>query len=233
MCGNGVLEAGEQCDDGNDNNTDACLNNCMNAHCGDGAVWGGVEACDDGNTVDTDCCRNDCTPKPGGCGNGCITTGETCDDGNTVNGDSCPSGCVINPCSPTATKQLVTVTMTRTSPPAASNVGAVSVLLDYPDGTLSLPGIGGDPTVRARVSNTPTGRQVTVNDLEYALRTGIAGTTAIANGTIFRVNFDVCSGAGAITAGMFTCTVESASTTGGIDYTAAQLAGITCAVTVP
>ncbi|HWO26813.1 MAG TPA: DUF4215 domain-containing protein [Kofleriaceae bacterium] len=29
MCGNGVPESGEQCDDGNMNNTDACANNCM------------------------------------------------------------------------------------------------------------------------------------------------------------------------------------------------------------
>ena len=28
MCGNGVVEAGEQCDDGNSNNNDACANNC-------------------------------------------------------------------------------------------------------------------------------------------------------------------------------------------------------------
>jgi len=228
VCGNGFVEGNEQCDDGNDNNTDDCLNNCHTATCGDGAVHGGVEACDDGNTNDADCCRNDCTPKPGGCGNGCITAGESCDDGNTLNGDGCPAGCVINPCAPTATKQLVTVTMTRTVPPAATSLGAISVLLDYPDGTVSLPGIGGDTTVRQRVSNTPTGRQVTVNDLDYALRTG-----TIANGTVFKVNFDVCSGAGTITAAMFTCTIESASTTGGIDYTSAQLAGVTCAVTVP
>lgn len=28
ICGNGIVESGEQCDDGNSDNTDSCLNNC-------------------------------------------------------------------------------------------------------------------------------------------------------------------------------------------------------------
>src|SRR5262249_57467457 len=44
-CGNGVTEAGEQCDDGNTSNTDACLNTCMAARCGDGFVEAGGEGC--------------------------------------------------------------------------------------------------------------------------------------------------------------------------------------------
>ena len=35
-CGNGLREAGEECDDGNDSNYDDCLNTCVNATCGDG-----------------------------------------------------------------------------------------------------------------------------------------------------------------------------------------------------
>ncbi|HIE69995.1 MAG TPA: hypothetical protein EYP98_07365, partial [Planctomycetes bacterium] len=41
--------------------TDACLNNCAAAVCGDGEVRAGVEACDDGNNDDGDECRNDCS----------------------------------------------------------------------------------------------------------------------------------------------------------------------------
>jgi cysteine-rich repeat protein len=40
--------------------TDACLNNCQAAKCGDGQVQAGVEQCDDGNMVDNDACSNTC-----------------------------------------------------------------------------------------------------------------------------------------------------------------------------
>jgi cysteine-rich repeat protein len=46
----------EECDDGNAVNTDACLNTCTNARCGDGAVRAGAEECDDGGLVDGDGC---------------------------------------------------------------------------------------------------------------------------------------------------------------------------------
>jgi len=47
-CGNGIKEDGEECDDGNDLNTDGCLNTCKLATCGDGFVEAGVELCGDG-----------------------------------------------------------------------------------------------------------------------------------------------------------------------------------------
>ena len=59
-CGNGAVEAGEQCDDGNASNTDACTNSCLNAVCGDGFVRGGVEQCDDSNTTSGDGCSATC-----------------------------------------------------------------------------------------------------------------------------------------------------------------------------
>ena len=43
---------GEECDDGNGSNTDACLNACVAARCGDSFVQLTVEACDDGNDDD-------------------------------------------------------------------------------------------------------------------------------------------------------------------------------------
>jgi cysteine-rich repeat protein len=59
-CGNGIVEAGEACDDGNADNTDACLDTCAAASCGDGYVWDGVEECDDGNANNDDSCLNSC-----------------------------------------------------------------------------------------------------------------------------------------------------------------------------
>ena len=60
VCGDGVVDPGEACDDGNDVATDDCLNDCTAASCGDGAVWDGVEACDDGNATDGDACSTRC-----------------------------------------------------------------------------------------------------------------------------------------------------------------------------
>jgi cysteine-rich repeat protein len=60
-CGNGVLEAGEECDDGNTDNTDDCIDTCLSAACGDGYVHQGVEECDDGNTTGGDGCSSVCT----------------------------------------------------------------------------------------------------------------------------------------------------------------------------
>jgi cysteine-rich repeat protein len=59
LCGNGRLESGEQCDDGNRNNNDSCTNQCRQARCGDRIVGPG-EQCDDGNTNNNDNCTNSC-----------------------------------------------------------------------------------------------------------------------------------------------------------------------------
>ncbi len=64
-CGDGVVDAGEACDDGNASNNDACLDTCEEATCGDGYVWDGVEECDDGNTNDDDACLNSCVAVAG------------------------------------------------------------------------------------------------------------------------------------------------------------------------
>ena len=89
VCGNGVMEAGEQCDGVLDA---ACPGNCNGdcrcpALCGDGYVQAG-ETCDDGNAVSGDCCSSVCQIE--------------CDDGNTCTRDFCsaPSGVCTNDASP-------------------------------------------------------------------------------------------------------------------------------------
>jgi cysteine-rich repeat protein len=71
VCGNGIVEAGEECDDGNTSNCDACSNTCtVVSGCGDGVVCGG-EQCDDGKTTDCDGCSATCTTESGlRCGDG-------------------------------------------------------------------------------------------------------------------------------------------------------------------
>ena len=97
-CGDSVVRAGvEDCDDGNEVQTDACLNSCRFARCGDGVVEENVEACDDGNRFETDACRNNC--QPARCGDGVVYEGvEACDDGNGAQTDACLTSCVAARC---------------------------------------------------------------------------------------------------------------------------------------
>jgi len=96
-CGDGIREGGEQCDDGNHDNTDGCLDNCMAATCGDGVVQVGVEQCDDGNRDNTDGCLNTCVTAS--CGDGFVQAGvEQCDDGNHSNNDACLNTCLAATC---------------------------------------------------------------------------------------------------------------------------------------
>jgi cysteine-rich repeat protein len=62
-CGNKTTEPPEECDDGNQDNTDACLVNCKLAYCGDGYVQKGVEDCDDGNQDNNDACSLTCSSQ--------------------------------------------------------------------------------------------------------------------------------------------------------------------------
>ncbi len=73
VCGDGVLEGDEVCDDGNTLSGDGCNATCSDgdagyscapglgciAICGDG-ILAGDELCDDGNRIDDDGCPNDC-----------------------------------------------------------------------------------------------------------------------------------------------------------------------------
>lgn len=72
VCGNGIPEAGEECDDGNTSNTDSCTNVCEWAVCGDGFHQpdgatpdpSDDEECDDGNQNNNDSCDNQCQLLP-------------------------------------------------------------------------------------------------------------------------------------------------------------------------
>src|SRR3989339_38783 len=98
-CGDGFLDPGEECDDGNPRNGDYCSVLCR---------WEGLERCanniieppeqcDDGNTRDGDGCSRFCRTEQilGGplCGDGLLDAGEECDDGNTGSGDGCDAWC--------------------------------------------------------------------------------------------------------------------------------------------
>lgn len=102
-CGDGVVEAFEQCDAGVLNSEDgACLPTCVSAVCGDGFVQApvdgvGGEQCDDGNNVADDGCSPACTCV---CGDGVLCAGvEQCDAGEANGpGASCTPTCRDNVC---------------------------------------------------------------------------------------------------------------------------------------
>ncbi len=91
-CGNGIIEAGEQCDDGNRIDHDGCSRDCrLEGFCGNGVLEPGEE-CDDGNYENGDGCNRECGVERG-CGNGYLDVGEECDDDNLYDGDGCNALC--------------------------------------------------------------------------------------------------------------------------------------------
>lgn len=114
ICGNGVVESGEECEDGNTTDGDGCSSSCLReggdviGTCGDGVLdrssAGAGEDCDDGNTADGDGCSALCLNEGARaigaiCGNGSVgylatQGGEDCDDGNKSSGDGCNSLCL-------------------------------------------------------------------------------------------------------------------------------------------
>jgi cysteine-rich repeat protein len=98
-CGDGIVNSGEQCDDGNTIDNDFCHNDCTSPSpplCGNIVINPG-ETCDppgsDPPPPGGNLCRTDCTY----CGDGITNDGEQCDDGNTIDTDGCHNDCTFNP----------------------------------------------------------------------------------------------------------------------------------------
>ncbi len=80
VCGDGAIEGGEACDDGNRADGDGC-----NMSCQVEPGW----TCIDEPSVCTE------IPVAPICGDGIVASGESCDDGNTVAGDGCDTTCNV------------------------------------------------------------------------------------------------------------------------------------------
>lgn len=78
VCGNGVREGDEECDDNNTDACDGCSPMCRIERCGNGVIQCG-EQCDDGaqNSNTADACRTDCTLPT--CGDAIKDSNEVCD----------------------------------------------------------------------------------------------------------------------------------------------------------
>jgi cysteine-rich repeat protein len=97
ICGNGIVEPGEACDDGNTVNGDGCSAVCT--------VQPGYN-CTGSPSV--------CTTV---CGDGIVAGTEQCDDGNNANGDGCSSTCQIEGCLNGSTQACYS------GPPGTAGVG--------------------------------------------------------------------------------------------------------------
>jgi cysteine-rich repeat protein len=96
MCGNRMLEASEECDDGNLFPGDGCSPLCTREPvCGNGELEEG-EGCDDGAREPGDGCSATCAIEEQ-CGDGELDPGEDCDDGNREPLDGCDAACMREP----------------------------------------------------------------------------------------------------------------------------------------
>ncbi|HVM97975.1 MAG TPA: hypothetical protein VMT89_16390, partial [Candidatus Acidoferrales bacterium] len=102
----------------------------------------------------------------------------------------------------------------------------VTVLLAYRDNLVALPGKGSADSVRKRITDTPKGAVVAVNDLDYAVRLVIARGEEIPAGRLALVSFDSCQNTAVPSAADFSCVVEGCATIYG------NIATCSCSVSV-
>src|SRR5664280_2046936 len=129
VCGDGIVQVGEQCDDKN-SVYPGCSATCQLEPgykcpfagapcvpvCGDGILVAPAEQCDPGITGTAQACNADCSVKPGWvcnasgctqtvCGNGVVEGTEGCDPTTKNNdlGDGCTANCVAEPTCPAGT----------------------------------------------------------------------------------------------------------------------------------
>ncbi|MFH2009048.1 MAG: choice-of-anchor J domain-containing protein, partial [bacterium] len=87
QCGNGTLDPGEGCDDGDQDNSDSCPDGiggtCQSAFCGDGIAWttdGGTEECDGSDFTGLTCSDYGYTSGTLTCTGGCVIDSSGCFD---------------------------------------------------------------------------------------------------------------------------------------------------------
>jgi hypothetical protein len=90
------------------------------------------------------------------------------------------------------------------------NVGGITVLVDYPEGRVEIPG---PPIPGGIVTGLPPGAFPILTDLNHALRAivAIGGGNSLPPGVLFRVNYRDCTGATPPVASGFRCAVLEAT----------------------
>ncbi len=109
VCGNNMIDSGEQCDDGNTNNGDGCSSTCQ---------------------------TEPATPL---CGNNIVDFSEQCDDGNTNNGDGCSSTCQTEPATPACGDMICDSGETFTNCPSDCSPVCGDSLCEFGEGSFNCP----------------------------------------------------------------------------------------------
>lgn len=189
QCGNGVINPGEQCDDGENNSDNGdCLTTCVTARCGDTFIdsqGSMTEQCDTYNLGGANCatlgfspigtltCSPDCTFDTSGCSplptaSPTATFSPTPTPSVTPTAVGTPTPTPTGPL-PTATAtpivscESVTVTVRLLyDVNAVPELAGVVVDLNYPDTAVSIPGSGSDDSVVARVTDVSGARGIAV-----------------------------------------------------------------------
>ena len=216
LCGNGLLDPGEECDPPWSRTCPARGPGHVNRECQDDCTCPLVTTSTViGSTTTSSIATTTSTTAM------VSTTSST-----TTTSTSVPSTTsTIAACTPIAgTARTFTVSFT----PPGVDVAGVTVLVDYPEGQVSIPGSGNALSVKQSILNVPSGAFSSPNDLDFALREGVASTSALTPGPIFTIKFEDCQGATPPTPADFTCTVESAS-----DPFGNSVSAVTCDVSAP
>lgn len=96
------------------------------------------------------------------------------------------------------------------APPEGGLVAGLTMIVDYPERKVVLPGSGLDVATDA-IGGTPTGAVVGVNDLGHEVRIVLAGPKQLAPGDVVDLRFDACEGVDAVAADDFGCRVVDAA----------------------
>jgi len=163
---------------------------------------------------------------PALCGNGTVDTGESCDDDNNSDNDACPANCTIAACTPLAgTQRVATISF---APPPGAVVAAMTLLVNYPEGQVSIPGTGAISAASFVPLYPPAEVFIRGFDLDHAMRGVMADSEPVPAGNIFQLLFQNCDGAQPPLPGALSCVVLDASD----DFTN-PVVGVTCNVSMP